>query len=515
MIEAPGAGTGRARRHRPRPSRWRTLVFAPVGDGSTRRRASDVVRLVLAVVVLAVVLVVVRHDGSLDLSFAQAVTPAPQAVQWVLSTFWVLGSVGAVVAVLVLALLAGRFRLARDTVVAAVGTTLVCVALGAWLGPDGGRPAGTATSELHPAFPLWRIAMTVAVVLVVAPYLSRSMRRLLLVLVGLASLAGLVQGHGLPLDLVASLVLGWGAAAAVHLALESPTGLPSSSEVADAADDLGFELDQVAGVHPQVWGVAGFTTRHGGAPVEVSVYGRDASDAQLLSKLGRFLWYRDSGPTLSLTRLQQVEHEAYLSLAAARAGVSAPDVLVAALDSSGEDALLITEPPPGRRLEDLDPSTLDDAQLDAVFEQLDRLRRGGLAHGAISPATIVVDDDGRAGLPRVPHRHLLRADRAARSRSGRGAGVVGRSGGGRALGGLGGADGGRGRGDRGAAPGAARGARSGHPRPAPRPQGPQGAAGPGARRRARPRRPRRCRSWPRSTGSASAGCSWRSARWWA
>jgi hypothetical protein len=53
-----------------------------------------------------------------------------------------------------------------------------------------------------------------------------------------------------------------------------------------------------------------------GRAIELSVYGRDASDARVLAKLWRFCFYRDSGPTLILDRLQQVHHEAFLTLMA-------------------------------------------------------------------------------------------------------------------------------------------------------------------------------------------------------
>ena len=79
-------------------------------------------------------------------------------------------------------------------------------------------------------------------------------------------------------------------------------------------------------MHPnprQAWGVAkyeadetGDTARLGRLGIEV--YGRDAADARLLTKAGRFLLYRDSGPILAITRLQQVEHEAFLTLRPAR-----------------------------------------------------------------------------------------------------------------------------------------------------------------------------------------------------
>ena len=51
-------------------------------------------------------------------------------------------------------------------------------------------------------------------------------------------------------------------------------------------------------------------------PLRVRVLGRDEADAQLLAKFWRFLFYKDGGPTLHLTRLEDVEHEAYTLLLA-------------------------------------------------------------------------------------------------------------------------------------------------------------------------------------------------------
>ena len=82
-----------------------------------------------------------------------------------------------------------------------------------------------------------------------------------------------------------------------------------------------------------------------GKPIELSVYGRDASDARVLAKLWRFCVYRDSGPTLILDRLQQVEHEAYLTLMAGRAGVLVPEVLAAGRFGPSGDAALVTRVP--------------------------------------------------------------------------------------------------------------------------------------------------------------------------
>ena len=77
-----------------------------------------------------------------------------------------------------------------------------------------------------------------------------------------------------------------------------------------------------------------------GDELDVKIYGRDAWDGQLLVSLWRFVWYRDAGPTLTLTRLQQVEHEAFLTLLAERRGAAVHSVVTAGTDTIG-DALLI------------------------------------------------------------------------------------------------------------------------------------------------------------------------------
>lgn len=68
------------------------------------------------------------------------------------------------------------------------------------------------------------------------------------------------------------------------------------------------------------------------ARLAIAVYGRDAAHARLLAKAGRFLLYRDSGPSLTLTRLQQVEHEAFVTL---RAGQAQRDQGERAVSASG------------------------------------------------------------------------------------------------------------------------------------------------------------------------------------
>ena len=55
-----------------------------------------------------------------------------------------------------------------------------------------------------------------------------------------------------------------------------------------------------------------------------------------------------------LDRLQQVEHEAYLTLVAGRAGVVVPDVLAAGRFGPSNDAALVTRMPAGNALPEAD-----------------------------------------------------------------------------------------------------------------------------------------------------------------
>ena len=95
----------------------------------------------------------------------------------------------------------------------------------------------------------------------------------------------------------------------------------------------------------QTAGVATYeTTDTAGRPLLVKVYGRDARDSQLVARLWRTAWYRESGPQMATSRLRQVEHEALCALAAERAGVATQDVVAVGGVSTG-DAVTRTRAP--------------------------------------------------------------------------------------------------------------------------------------------------------------------------
>ena len=380
--------------HRAAP-RLRAAVLGPRGGGTTRRRASDAFRLGFAVIVVAVSIPVMQANSAAELRVAHALNPPPEAISWLVSSVFWLGSVGVIVLLAILGLLVPRLVAVRWTAVAAVLTWGVCLLLSDILGPAAGRPVTGSLAGLDPGYPVTQMAVTIAVAATALPYLSRPLHRLVASLVTLASIAAVVTGSALPVNTISSLAIGWGVAAALHLAAGSPLGLPSPGEVTGWAAGLGVPVEGITRAPRQVWGVEKLTGRDpAGQAIELSVYGRDASDARVLAKLWRFCFYRDSGPALILDRLQQVEHEAYLTFVAGRAGVLVPEVLAAGRFGPSRDAALVTRLPDGPALAAADDAVLSDTALDEVLQTVLRLRDARLAHGTLGAETIIVSPRG-------------------------------------------------------------------------------------------------------------------------
>ena len=375
---------------------WRSVMFAPVGSGQRRRRGSDGVRLAAAVLALVCCLLVIRYDSRIDRAITQVIHPPPWSITWLVTVVYQAGSIGVAVVLVGLALLARRWEVARDIGLSAAGTAAVCGILIALLGSRGGRPAGIVINGYEMSFPVLQIALFMAVATAGLPYLARGVQRLIEIFIALVALASAVGGHGLPLNVLGSLVIGWGVTAVVRLVFGSPLGLPSAEDVRRLLEGFGIRSRDVRPAIRQVWGVARFEATElcqADTPgrLGIAVYGRDAADARLLTKAGRFLLYRDSGPSLTITRLQQVEHEAYVTMRAGLADVAVPEIVEAGTAGPSRDALLVYRMPPGTALSDTDAAEISDAMLDDLYRQLLTLRRARIAHGAISGDAMLVD----------------------------------------------------------------------------------------------------------------------------
>ena len=132
---------------------WRSVFFAPVGDGQRRRRGSDGARLVLAVLALVVCLLVIHFDSRIDQAIVQVIHPPPWSITWLVTVVYQVGSFGVAILLVVIALLARRWDIARDIGLSAVATVAISGILVALLGGNGGRPGRHRDPRLLSAVP--------------------------------------------------------------------------------------------------------------------------------------------------------------------------------------------------------------------------------------------------------------------------------------------------------------------------------------------------------------------------
>ena len=360
-------------------------------EGTTRHRPGDAARAGLAVLLLVPLVLHAHHPTATEEAVVRLFDSIPDGARTLFLILYQLAALWAVGLLVVTVLLLRRWRLARDLAVAAVGTW-VLGRLMAFLVHDSGLwNAFKVTFDLTgaPRFPMVRLSVAVATVLVASPHLARPTRRFGQALVALLALSSLYLSRGFPTDLIAAIVLGWGVAHAVEYAFGTPVGRPSVRQVEQALAGLGVDATGVRLATEQPVGRAVFLGAGPEGPLRIVALGRDEADAQLLARAWRYVAYRDAPPTLVPSRRAQVEYEAYLALLARDAGVDSPRVIVAG--PSGSLALLVVEEVPGPELYGLGPDAVSDDLLDAVWAQLRMLHGARVAHGKLDGRHVVVD----------------------------------------------------------------------------------------------------------------------------
>jgi undecaprenyl-diphosphatase len=377
------------------------------------RHPGDMLRLLVGTAILLFCTVTVRehHVGVLETDLFRLANDLPTALY---PAFWVVMQAGNVVAVGVAAVAVAatrRFWLAANLAITGIGVWLVAKWIKQEVGR--GRPAdllpdvtirGNPDSGL--GFVSGHAAVAVAIATLIAPYLGRRARWVAFAVAGLVCVSRMYVGVHLPLDVVGGAALGWAAGSLVQLLLGAPGGRPSAERAAKALRERGLEVTEVTPL-------GGRDARRSARFEAVGPDGRrrfaklnprERRDEDLLYRLWRMLTRRRAEPGRpgSGPPSHQVEREAYLGLLAGTAGVRTPRVVLAGPYGNGS-GLLVQEMVPGRSLEELDPATVGDATLAAVWEQVARLHRAGIAHGDLGRHSVVVDSDGQPWLVDFDH----------------------------------------------------------------------------------------------------------------
>ncbi len=199
--------------------RWTASVFGIVAPGAIRRRPSDVIRIVVATVVLVATAVGADTIGSVEADVFDLVSALPDGLTGMFELLFLLAPIVAAVLV-VSALVARRPRLLLTLLLASALAGAVAALLSGLVDvTDALQDAGVDLAGEDPNFPVVMLSVAMAVLLAARPSVTRPARRMVETVLWLSALAAVYLAEGLPISVLATLVLGWGAAAAAHLAL--------------------------------------------------------------------------------------------------------------------------------------------------------------------------------------------------------------------------------------------------------------------------------------------------------
>jgi glycosyltransferase 2 family protein len=387
-------------------SRPGTIVIDAPAPGM-ERSPSDLLRLVVAVVLLAILLVVQALFGDTLVSFASELLGGLEALpHWIVHTVVVGTRVLAIVVIgggLVVTLWHARVRMLVTVVAAGLIALGLAVVLDTFAPGSGTEVVNVDNDLVGPltaaGFPSSSgVAVVTAVLTAAAPWLSRRWRR-----IGWLLVIGVILTRFLSspvsFDSLRNALVGWVAGAGVLVLLGGPRRRPSGETLADGLAAVGVPLARLEQASVDARGSTPyFGTGADGRPLFVKALGEDQRSADLLFRVYRWLNRRDLGDERPFSSLRRgVEHEALVALAARDVGIRTPR-LVAFATADPRAFVLAYEAIEGRSLDRLEPDEVTDAVLAAIWEQVGRLREHRIAHRDLRLANVFLASDGAVWL---------------------------------------------------------------------------------------------------------------------
>lgn len=384
----------------PRPGRYARL------RASIGRHPADLIRMAVAAGIVLGCLFIARAPGinPVESSIFTELErlPAWSARAW--EVLILLGSWPGIAVAAGAALYLGRVRMGVALLGSAVTGWLLGLVLHWLTAPRPLPPALISTVLRQPPsggfdFPSLHVAVIAALSASAGPYLMRLSRNSTWILVVLVAIADVFLGHNLPVGALAGAGLGWGAGALFHLLLGAPGRRTSEQAVRLALDQVGLQGAEVTAV-PRRW-------------LRPDEYHLCTSEGEHLHMKVVRRMHRLAGPAYKARRLlasmevefepglstprHEVEHEAYITLIAERAGIGTLPIVSAGEIEHGPP-FLIRRQVEGERFSELRGPDVDESVLTRLWQDVLALGEQHVAHHDLRARNILIDAEGR---PRI------------------------------------------------------------------------------------------------------------------
>ncbi|MGI9644224.1 MAG: flippase-like domain-containing protein [Ilumatobacteraceae bacterium] len=394
-------------------------VFSAPSDAPRVRWRTDLISAGINSLLVAVLVLIAGNGSTLDTNTLTFIGTLPGWLLWLGQAVYLVGVIYSFALLIGVGVFArNRLELLRDMLFAAALAVAGVLAL-SWMIDE--RWPELATFDLHntrETFPAFFITTSTAIQAAASPHLTAPMRKIGWTFILAAIAAAVVGGVTTVSDTLGGLLVGLIAAALVRYTLGTSAGLPSTNRIRAGLADLGVEVDELTYATAQPAGAVLLSAMSSdGDPLFVTGISRDSWSTRRWTRRWREAWYQDVGAQFGSDRRQAVEHEALAMVLARQRGVAVPEMVEVGM-TARDDAILVF----GRLdhpLSDVADDALDDATLDAIWDELGKLHDAGLSHGSLDAIHVWFDSSGAPSLVGFSNAAIhasaeqLRADVAA------------------------------------------------------------------------------------------------------
>ncbi|MFI0237346.1 YbhN family protein [Streptomyces sp. NPDC016845] len=379
-------------------------------------RPSDLMRLLVGVLAVAVLLAIAAFAHATTSGFAQDINKGTGQAPDLLTKFAGLASS---IAILLVPVAFAIERLIKrdglriaDGVLAAVLAHGVTLATDLWVAKASPQSIQDALTKVSPGDihaltdPVHGyLAPVIAYMTAVGMSRRPRWRVVLWVVLLLDAFAMLVTGYTTPFSIILTILIGWTVAYGTLYAVGSPNVRPTGQTLLAGLRHVGFHPVSASReeVHEGATengdrGRRYFVTLEDGPPLDVTVVDREQQAQGFFYRVWRRLTLRGITQRRSLQSLRQaLEQEALLAYAAISAGANAPKLI--ATSELGPDAvILVYEHIGGRSLDSMPDEEITDDLLRDTWHQVQALQSRRIAHRRLAGDALLVDRSGTVFL---------------------------------------------------------------------------------------------------------------------